>query len=247
MKLQPVIFFDSLPSTNTFIREKISAGNRIPAGTVVRAGSQTAGRGRFDRKWVDAGDDSLTFSVIIYSDVPPQQLVSLPLAVGLAVSKAMEAFGIDANLKWPNDVLVGSKKICGILCEAVPAGEKTAVIIGVGLNVNLDENLLAQIDQPATSMLAEAGSKFEANEVMQKILDELGEVLDKWLAGGMNALRDDWLARSRDIGIGVTAESAGGKIKGVITGLGEAGQLLITTGDGNIHEIIEGDVKRNGS
>lgn len=245
MKPGPIIFFDILPSTNGFASEKLGAGEIYQNGAVFWANHQTAGRGRFDRTWLDTPGESLTFSMLIYPDVPAEFLLSLPLAAGLGVQRALFSCGIDAKLKWPNDVLVGGKKICGLLCENVttPAGQ-TAVIIGIGINVNLSAEFVASIDQPATSMLVETGRIYELKNVLDDILASLCQTITPWLDKGCDAIRDDWLAASGDINREVIVNSSGGQINGTITGLGKLGQLLIQNEQGQTIEIIEGDVKR---
>ena len=118
-------------STNALVADRARAGE--PAGLVVVAEEQTAGRGRLDRSWVSPPRAGLTFSVLVRPDLPPVHWPWLPLLAGLAVAEALRArAGVDAVLKWPNDVLVDGRKACGVLAEVPAPG---AAVLGIGLNV----------------------------------------------------------------------------------------------------------------
>src|SRR5690606_34942605 len=111
-------WFNSLPSTNAWLRDRIVAGEALAPGAVVAARQQTAGRGRKERAW-ETGHGNLACSLYVVSGRPAAELPTLPMACALAVGQHLERLGIPAGLKWPNDVLVGTKKICGILSEVV--------------------------------------------------------------------------------------------------------------------------------
>ncbi|HNX26846.1 MAG TPA: biotin--[acetyl-CoA-carboxylase] ligase [Phycisphaerae bacterium] len=245
MYFQPVKKFDSLASTSIRLREMLNADPTLPGGLVICAAGQIDGRGRFDRKWISPAGDCLTFSALLRIDVPAEYLLSLPMVVSVAVTRMLKKLNIDAKLKWPNDVLVNNRKICGILCENVSMKNCTvpAAIIGVGLNVNLSADAAAEISQPATSMLIETSQKYSIDGVLNILLEALDAAVSAWAGEGFVAARQTWLANTDDIGRDVEIHSTGEIFRGTIIGLGRFGQLLVKDAEGVSREILEGDVK----
>jgi len=137
-------WYARLPSTNTFLKERLAVESKLPSGTVVAAREQTQGRGRREREWLSSSGENLTFSLLLRGKYAPRHLPSASMAAAVAIAELLEAEGLQPSLKWPNDVLVGGKKICGILSEGISGG----VIIGIGLNVNMQNT--DHINQPAT-------------------------------------------------------------------------------------------------
>lgn len=245
MYFQPVKNFDSLPSTNTRLREMLGEDPALPGGLVVCATSQTQGRGRFERKWITPAGQCLTFSAMVRMNVPAEYLLCLPLVTGVAVVETLKQLHIAAKLKWPNDVLVNGKKICGILCENVSlSGDAPpAAIVGVGLNVNLPVEIAAEIDQPATSMLIETSQKYCIPGLFNVLLEELDDRVAAWAKDGFAAVRQAWLANTDDMGMEAEVRGVGEIFPGTITGLGRLGQLIVTDHEGQPREVLEGDVK----
>ena len=166
-------------STNLDAREGVP-------GDVFTADEQTAGRGRLDHRWLSAPGANLMLSAVLdVADLPPEQVATLPLAVGLAVHAAIARFlpGGEIRLKWPNDVLVGGRKIAGILCERNGDG----VIAGVGVNVN-QTAFAPEIADRATS-LAREGASTSVAEMRDAVLAELGRVHGTWRTAGFDALQ----------------------------------------------------------
>ena len=158
-------------STNALVADRALAGE--PAGLVVVAESQEAGRGRLDRTWVSPPRAGLTFSVLLRPDLSTQQMSWLPLLTGLAVASALrDNAEVDALLKWPNDVLVGGRKLCGVLAEMPLPG---AVVVGVGLNVTTRASELPN-DQATSLRLCGAGTSDRAT-VLRAVLRSLSRVL----------------------------------------------------------------------
>ena len=166
-------------STNLDAREGVP-------GDVFTADEQTAGRGRLDHRWLSAPGANLMLSAVLdVADLPPEQVATLPLAVGLAVHAAIARFlpGGEIRLKWPNDVLVGGRKIAGILCERNGDG----VIAGVGVNVN-QTAFAPEIADRATS-LAREGAATSVAEMRDAVLAELDRVHGTWRTAGFAALQ----------------------------------------------------------
>ena len=165
------------------------------------------------------------------------QLLSLPMAAALGVAAYLQACGVAAQTKWPNDVLVGGRKICGILAER---GE--AVVLGIGLNVNMDADEAAAIDRPATSLRIETGEERAVEVVLDELLIHLGEWVGRWEKGGFAALREAWEGRCANMGEYVEVGEDADRRTGVVLGFGAAGQLLLREDDGTRAEVWAGDV-----
>ncbi len=190
---------DVIDSTNSAITQQ--AGLNAPTGTCLAAEIQTAGRGRRGRSWQSGLGASLTFSLLWRFDKGAAALGGLSLAVGLAVANALRELGVPAELKWPNDILVGDKKLGGILIET--QGDMlgpTAAVIGIGLNFRMSDTLRASIDQPVTDIvdaLTDNGmQKFimTRNDLLGTILRHMVGILDQFAETGFAPMRDSWRA-----------------------------------------------------
>ena len=228
---------DVLPSTNTTLADWSREGRDLPDGYVLAARAQTAGRGRYQRRWLAQPGRDLTFSTLLRYQMPHLQLLSLPMAAALGVAEYLEVNGLTVQTKWPNDVLVDGRKICGILVER---GE--GVILGMGLNVNMDVDEAAAIDRPATSMRIETGREYAVEVVLDELLENLATWIGRWEVGGFAALREAWDARCANWGAYVEVGEGTDRRTGVVLGFGEAGQLLLREDDGTQSEVWAGDV-----
>lgn len=232
-----VQWIDRLPSSNTFLKELAGLKGQLPSGTVVAAREQTQGRGRMEREWLSGANENLTFSLLLLSDaIEAHQWPSATMAAAVAAAEMLEEAGIRASLKWPNDVLVNGKKICGILAERVPQG----LIIGIGLNVNMQS--ADHIDQPATSVLMETGKRANVDELLEKLLKHLSVRLDEWVDGGFSKVRKRWAEKVPSIGKSVTVRDNNALRTGVLAGFGENGELLLLEADGVTRPVWAGDV-----
>ncbi|GAA0229640.1 biotin--[acetyl-CoA-carboxylase] ligase [Cryptosporangium japonicum] len=201
------------------------AARGVPEGTVLVAEAQDAGRGRIGRTWTSPPGAGLTFSVLLRPmEVPRERWGWLPLLAGVACVAALP--GVEARLKWPNDLLVGPdrKKAAGILAEAT--GD--AVVLGIGLNVTLTADELPP-DRPDTTSLALAGAPVLDREVLlAAILDELAARYDAWRAG--DSLRDAYRAHCDTLGQEVRVSlPAGQTLEGTATDIDEEGRLIVGT------------------
>ena len=227
---------ERLPSTNTFLKELVGVRNQVPSGTVVAAREQTQGRGRRDRQWLSATGENLTFSILLRGKFNLRQLPSASMAAAVAVAELLEAEGLKPSLKWPNDVLVNGKKICGILSEGISDG----VIIGIGLNVNMQN--AEHIDQPATSIRMETGTRRDIDELLGKLLKHLSLRLDEWAVGGFSKVRKNWEEKIPNVGETVSVNDDGAVRRGVLAGFGLDGELLLRDQTGAVSAVWAGDV-----
>lgn len=225
----PVFVHDSLDSTNAEAFRLIDAG--IQAPFVVTAERQTAGRGRRGRKWVSPFAQNLYYSLLLRIEGGMRQIEGLSLVVGLAVMQTLrEAAVAGAGLKWPNDVLVGDRKIAGILLELVgdPA-DVCHVVIGIGINVNMQAN--QEVDQQWTSMRLQAGSVVDRNALAASLSAHLDRLLAQHRAGGFSALRAEWERNHLWQGKAVCLVAGNTLIEGVVLGVDGQGGLRLKVGN----------------
>ncbi|MEZ2121525.1 MULTISPECIES: biotin--[acetyl-CoA-carboxylase] ligase [unclassified Corynebacterium] len=240
-------------STNTDL--VVAAGRGAQEWTAVVAEHQSAGRGRHGRVWTAPVGSQITLSVLIR---PPRsslrRLGTLPLAAGLAVVDAVAAAEdisgraeqdqVHAVLKWPNDVLIGGRKLCGILAEAANLSDAPAVVVGLGLNVSLTEDELP-VPHAISLDLAAPGRVFDRTRLTGDVLIALHHRLTQWAAGDPGLLGD---YRRVCASIGARAKvvvpTAEGErtIYGTVTGVADDGRLLFCDEDGTNHELAAGDV-----
>ena len=221
----PVQVFDSIDSTNA---EALRAIERLQAAPfVVLAERQMAGRGRRGRKWVSPFAENIYYSLVLRIEGGMRQLEGLSLVVGLAVMQVLRELGVlGVGLKWPNDVLVGQKKIAGILLELVgdPA-DVCHVVLGVGINVNMQ--MTDEVDQQWTSMRLQTGGAFDRN----RLVAELGVVLQKYLerhrVGGFSAIQAEWEQNHLWQGCAVSLIAGVNQIDGEVLGIDSQGALRL--------------------
>jgi BirA family biotin operon repressor/biotin-[acetyl-CoA-carboxylase] ligase len=213
-------------STNTLVAERARADG--PEGLVILAEHQTAGRGRLDRSWETPARSALTFSVLLRPTVPGAAWPWLPLLTGYEVSKALRAAGFDATVKWPNDVLIGERKVAGILVERVETASGPAAIVGVGLNVGMTAE---ELPVPEATSLAVEGEAPDRTELLGLLLDTLWEGYVAWQEGGEAATRHlaaSYAAACSTIGHVVRVDLPSGELlTGTATGVDPAGRLLV--------------------
>ena len=237
-------WYDQLASTNTHLLQRLSKGERLSSGFVIAAREQTAGRGRYQRQWIAQANENLTFSFLIITRAAFSQLTSLPIAIALGVSDALKTYGISARTKWPNDVLIDSAKICGMLLERSDQKQPdgTAIVVGIGLNVNMDATTAALIGRPVTSMRLETGHEYDLEQVLARILTATAPWIDRWESEGFSALRAAWEHRCIYMGEEISVGEGDDAKTGVLAGFGDCGQLLLRGSDGRVNEIWAGDV-----
>jgi BirA family biotin operon repressor/biotin-[acetyl-CoA-carboxylase] ligase len=204
------------PSTNAVVSDRAREGE--PAGLVVVAEQQTSGRGRLDRRWVSPPRAGLTFSVLLRPETDPARWGWLPLLAGVAVARALrDQTGVDAVLKWPNDVLVGGRKLAGLLAEVVAPG---AVVLGIGLNVTTRADELPH-DQ-ATSLRIEGAETTDRDTVLRAVLRELRAVL-----ADMDTGQASYRALCSTVGQQVRVELPQGAATGRAESIDEDGRLVV--------------------
>jgi BirA family biotin operon repressor/biotin-[acetyl-CoA-carboxylase] ligase len=226
---------------STQIEAARQAADGASEGTVVTATHQSAGRGRRGRPWLDAPGQSLLMSIVLRPPIPPGLAPQLSLVAAVAVADALGLAGATAAIRWPNDVMVGKRKICGLLPEAVTTREGALehVILGIGLNVN-QADFPEPIRELATSMRIETGGERAVDAMMATVLAALEDRYRRFVQAGLGALLPAWLERAQ--GIGGRATAADGR-EGIAVGLDLDGALLLRTDSGETMRVVAGEVK----
>lgn len=232
----PILVFDSIDSTNAEALRAIERGQTAPF--LVLAERQTAGRGRRGRKWASPFAENIYYSLVLRIEGGMRQLEGLSLVVGLAVMQALREFGISgAGLKWPNDVLVGQKKVAGILLELVgdPA-DVCHVVLGVGINVNMQ--ITDEVDQQWTSMRLESGKVFDRNHLVGKLGAMLQTYLSRHQLDGFSAIQAEWEQNHLWQGRAVSLIAGVNHIDGEVLGIDGQGALRLRVG--GVEKVFSG-------
>ena len=236
---------DEIGSTNARAAEWARAG--APDGALVCAEVQTAGRGRLDRRWHAPRGSSLLMSLIFRPPLAPRQSQRMTMILSLAAVEAIGRIaGLAARVKWPNDVYLAEHKVGGILTELGVQGEALAyVIVGMGLNVNLDVSALPEVATPATSLSAALGRPVPRLPLLTAILEGIERRYDRLRAGWSPA--EEWREHLLTVGRRVTVRAGDEEtLEGVAEGVDADGALLVRDSAGVLRRILAGDVTLRG-
>ena len=228
------------PSTNAALADRAREGE--PPGLVLAAEHQTAGRGRLDRTWVTPPRAALTFSLLVAPGrVPVERWPWLPLLTGLAVTEGVRrAAGVQATLKWPNDVLVDGLKVAGILVERVETPTGAVAVVGVGLNVSTTRDELPV--PTATSLRLAGATSLDRSALLGAVLRAFTGSYDGWVSAAGHGLRTPYVRVCSTVGQRVRVGLPTGQtLHGEATGVDEQGRLLVDDGTRE-HVLGAGDV-----
>jgi BirA family transcriptional regulator, biotin operon repressor / biotin---[acetyl-CoA-carboxylase] ligase len=237
-----IVHFFRTDSTNT-VASKL-AGEGAPHGTVVVAEEQTAGRGRFGRTWYSEKSSGIYTSIILRPHLSPATAPAITLAAGVAAHRALtSATGLRFDIRWPNDVLIGGKKVCGILTEMNAEVDCLHyVVVGIGINVNHRE-IPADLRALATSLRIEAGKSFSRANILVALLKELEQLYAALLRDGTPSIASAWAAASSFADgkrVRVTANSV--TYPATTAGLDPSGALRVRKESGEVISLVSGEV-----
>ena len=239
-----VHFAREMDSTNLWIKRLAKEG--APEGTLALAEFQSAGRGRLGRSLEVPEGTSVMMSILLRPKFEPQYAPTLTLVMGMAVAKAVKNLGFDVSIKWPNDVVVSHKKICGILTEmGVRDGKIDYAVIGVGINVNIKEFPEEMADK-ATSLYLEAGREFDRSQIPGLVMEAFEEYYEKFAATcDLSGLKDEYesILANYNQPVRVLAKEP---YEGVARGITDGGELLVEKTDGTIVAVSAGEVSVRG-
>ena len=237
------IDLEACGSTNDEAARMARAGAKH--GTVVIAEHQTHGRGREGRAWA-AASGNLYLSAVLRPPLPLVDVPPMTLAIGIGVCDTVRSFGAPAVLKWPNDLLVGDRKLAGVLVEAQSQGNRLdAVVVGIGVNVDTTPDPVAHL---GTSVAEAAGTTIDREAFITALLANVELWVDRYVAIGLEAVISAWRDRMA-VGLAARAIVDGRTLTGLVAGLAADGALLLREADGQLHQIRSGDVEmiRRGS
>jgi BirA family biotin operon repressor/biotin-[acetyl-CoA-carboxylase] ligase len=235
--------FEQTTSTNDVI-EKL-ARDGVKEGAVVFAESQTKGRGRLGRKWFSSERKGLWFSVLLRPDLRPQETTQLTVAFATALRRAIHSeTGLHPEIKWPNDIVIGGKKVAGILTELSAELDRVRhVILGIGVDVNQGVGEFPpELRKLATSLKIESGREISRAELATAILRELDSDYARICGGSFAEMADEWQDHCKTIGRQVTIQIGERRIRGYAESLDDDGALLLRTDHGRLERITGGDV-----
>lgn len=239
-----VHFARETDSTNLWIKRLAKEG--APEGTLALAEFQSAGRGRLGRSWEVPEGTSVMMSILLRPKFEPQYAPTLTLVMGMAVAKAVKNLGFDVSIKWPNDVVVSHKKICGILTEmGVRDGKIDYAVIGVGINVNIKEFPEEMADK-ATSLYLESGKEFDRSQIPGLVMEAFEEYYEKFAATcDLSGLKEEYesILANYNQPVRVLAKEP---YEGVARGITDGGELLVEKTDGTIVAVSAGEVSVRG-
>ena len=239
-----ILYFDEIDSTNTHAKRLIREG--APEGTVVVADCQTAGRGRMERSFQSPRGKGLYLTVLLRPELPPERLLPVTALAGVALCRAVErTCGVRPGLKWPNDPVLGGKKLCGILTERT--GEN-ALVLGLGVNVSQTrEDFTPEVAEMATSLAMELGRPVSRPALAAALLEELDRAYAALLAGDLPPFLEDYRRRCVNLGKRVRLRSPeGGEEMAAAVDIDEEFALVVRLDGGGERTVRSGEVSVRG-
>lgn len=238
-----VYAFDDVDSTNTVALNMAEEG--IPEGAVIVAESQNKGRGRFDRVWFSPVGVNLYLSVILRPSLPLKGIPVITLMAGVAAVDAIQrSTGVKNTLKWPNDIVIDDKKTGGILTEAKGQGGNISyLVVGVGINVNMDEATLPkELFGKTTSIKTKIGRETDRIALLQGFLKELDAWYERFIKEGPSPVVEAWKGRTNMLGRKIVVNEGNRTIEGIAEDLNRDGALLLRPEMGPLEVIVAGEV-----
>jgi len=237
-----ILYFWELTSTNDVAKELAVKG--VKEGTIVVAETQTMGKGRFEREW-RSPQGGLWLSVILKPNVQPKHASRLTLLASVAVAKTLNRlYGLKTEIKWPNDVLIDHKKVCGILTEGQIKGKTLSfAILGIGINANFNiEALSPHLRETATTLREALGKEIERETLLCELLSEIESSYELFQRGTFEAVLNDWRRLASFLGSYVKIQRDKERIEGWAVDIDEDGALIVRLKDKTSLRVTSGDV-----
>lgn len=237
-----IIELEEIDSTNNYAKMNVST---LADRTVIHAKRQTSGRGRLNRSWVDLGEGNLFMSIILkpsstFNEIYP----NITQYLSVALCKVLETYGLEPQIKWPNDVLINGKKIAGILSETVMEGQKLeGIVLGVGVNLNSSiENVKSIPDKIATSLNLEIGKNVDLNVFLNELLTEFFTNYDEFLNTGFINIKDEYINRNCFLNKELNVQVFNNIKTGLAKSVNDKGELVLLSKDNNEFVLTIGDI-----
>lgn len=241
---QNILYFEQLDSTNNYCREN---GDKLSDGTLVIAGSQTAGKGSKGRSWESMANASISMSLVLKPDMMPFLAPRLTPVMALSVARALQALGVEVQIKWPNDIVLNSRKLVGILTEMKTHGSAIGhVVMGIGINVST-KDFPGELLNKATSLLMETGKHFAREDIIAAVMNCFEEDYETFMkTQDLSQLLEQYIQFSATVGKEVRILDAKGEYTGFATDIDANGQLLVRKEDGQMVKIFADEVSVRG-
>ena len=238
---QTIRYFDSIPTTQTIAHQWAKEG--ATEGSMVIAEEQTAGKGRLGNQWLSPANEGIWMSLILRPPIMIKEASQMMILSSLAVNRAIWAYTqLPIQIKWPNDLLINGKKVCGILTELKGKQDQVDyVVVGVGINVNLASSL-NQVERPITSLAAECGKSIDRAVLLATILNVWEQWYDLYRKKGFQPIKQNWEQDTPIVGKKITARTPEGNVAGVVRGINQWGALVLQTKQG-LKAIYSADIE----
>jgi BirA family biotin operon repressor/biotin-[acetyl-CoA-carboxylase] ligase len=236
--------YDSVTSTQLLAHQEATQG--APEGTLVIADRQTGGKGRLGRVWHSPSGAGIWMTLILRPAIPIPKAPQMTLLTAVAMARALrETADVPVQIKWPNDLFIRGKKVCGILTELNAEADRiNYLVIGIGLNVNTKrEQIPEELAEIATSLYLESGREYKRASIVQRFCLAFEQLYDHYLEKGFAEIKAEWESLSFSLGKQVTVRTLHQTIYGKAVGLDAEGVLLVETADGQRHKVYSADVE----
>ncbi len=245
---RPVVYYDEIDSTNTRAKELGDKGEHGNHGTLFVADRQVAGKGRRGRAWESPSGSSISMTILLHPDMMPNKASELTLIMALAVEEGVEKVtGLKPGIKWPNDIILSGKKICGILTEmSAEIDYINYVVIGVGINVNMD-SFPEEIEKVATSLKIETGDEVKRADLVAAIMESFEKFYEIFMeTQDLTGVMDHYngLLLNKDQKVRVL--EPGHEYEAMALGINSSGELIVRLEDGEEREVYAGEVSVRG-
>lgn len=243
---RPLSYYDKLSSTN--LQAKLDAENGAPQGALIVADMQTAGRGRRGRAWSSPAGMNVYFTLILKPDFPVEMASMVTLVMGLAVAEGIrETCGVEARIKWPNDIVIKGRKVCGMLAEMSTERDFIHyVVIGVGINVKQQE-FVPEIADMATCLEQECGEAVSRARLVANVMKSFEAYYERFEQdGNLEGFLEKYNGMLAGIGGEVRVLDPKGEFQGISRGINGTGELLVEREDGTLEAVYAGEVSVRG-
>jgi len=220
------IFLKEIDSTNRYVKSNLDS---LEDRSVVHALRQTSGRGRLQRSWVDLGENNLFLTFVLKpSDSFNEVFSNLTQYLSVVLCELLEEYGLNPQIKWPNDVLINGKKIAGILSETVMQGNTfKGLALGIGVNLNSDMKALETIDKAATSLNLELNENINLDEFRTRLVDKFFKNYDQFLKTGFEFIKKDYITRANFLDTEICVQLFNEKKSGIAKSITDKGELVL--------------------
>ncbi len=234
------LHFPSIDSTHAYA---LAHADELAQGAIITADVQTDGVGRAGRTWVSGESDSLLLSLVLKDATDPDAAKLLTPIMALAALRLLAEFGVEARIKWPNDVIVRDKKCAGILSTSAYVGDAIAhVVVSIGLNVTQKTDALAAIDIPATSLGVETGAERTPDALLEPLMAQFDALYEAYNEEGFAPLLTEWRAAQLLMGKKVGLKLGNEQVEGEVTAFGDDGTIELTLSNGEKNAYQMGEV-----